>query len=104
MPTVGIHEARTQSGDASIRVEERDHPRKAPVARRGVLVQHVDVGGVRCADHAVVVRREAGTKGPRDHANLRESFANGGGRAVFGRVVEDDDVGVDAAQRLEARE
>ena len=100
----GIDEARPERGDARVRVEVRDHPLEAPVVARRVLVEDEDVAAGRRADHGVVVRAEAGAVALLDQPHVRVLRAHRVGRAVLGRVVEHDDLRVDAAQRLEARE
>jgi hypothetical protein len=81
-----------------------DHPVKAPVLARRVLVEDEDVAAGRGADHHVVVRAETRPVTLLDHTHRGEALADGGRRPVLGRVVEYDDLHARAAERLEAGE
>ncbi len=109
MASVGIDDARPERPDTRVRVHVGNHPVERPRLGDRVLVEHVDVAAVCRADDGVVVRAEARAVPLLDHLHPREALADGVGRAIVGRVVEDDHLDRGAAlvvalDRLEARE
>ena len=103
-PSVGIDQSRAEGGDLRVRVQILGDPLEAPVVCGRVFVQDVDVPSGRRPDDRVVVRAEAGPVLLLDHPHLREALAHGGGGTVLRRVVEHDDLGLRAGERLETRQ
>src|SRR5580765_4970679 len=102
--SVGIDQSRAEGGDLRVRVQILGDPLEAPVVCSRVFVQDVDVPSGRRPDDRVVVRGEAGPVLLLDHPHVREALAHGGGGAVLRRVVEHDDLGLRAGERLETRQ
>ena len=101
---VRIDEPRTERGHAWMVVEICRQSSEAPIAGGGVLVEDVDVAAGRGTDDGVVIRAEPRTVCLRDHADVGKALAHRVGGAVLRGVVEHDDLGVGAGQRVETRE